>query len=110
MVEMISLASSLASCVTWGSYTHDSGYSNLLKLAALDVPPTALFCASDVIAIGSLDAAHKIGLGVQTQISIMGVDDIPMASWSTINLTKIRQPLLPLLMGSKYPKKLLWRL
>lgn len=79
--------------VIWGHYSHESGYSNFLKLADLAEPPTALFCANDVIAIGALDAARKIGIAVPEQISIMGVDDIPMASWSMIDLTTIRQPL-----------------
>lgn len=53
--------------------------------------PTALICGNDVVAIGAMDAAIKIGLAVPQDLSIIGVDDIPMASWSMISLTTVRQ-------------------
>ncbi len=77
--------------VVWGSYSHDSGYSGIVQLMNSSNPPTAVFCANDIIAIGALDACHKIGIDVPGDISIIGVDDIPMASWSIIGLTTVRQ-------------------
>ena len=77
--------------VVWGSYSHDSGYSGIVRLMNSSKPPTAVFCANDIIAIGALDACHKLGIGVPGDISIIGVDDIPMASWSLIRLTTVRQ-------------------
>ena len=79
--------------VVWGSYSHESGYSGLVRLMTAAGPPTAVFCANDVIAIGALDACRKLGLAVPGDVSIIGVDDIPMASWSVIGLTTIRQPI-----------------
>lgn len=74
-------------------FTHEGGYSGCVQLMRSKNPPTAIFCANDVIAIGALDAALKIGLQVPRDISIIGVDDIPMASWGMISLTTIRQPI-----------------
>lgn len=77
--------------VLWGSFSHESGYSGLVHLMGMNNRPTALFCGNDVVAIGAMDAASKIGIVVPRDLSIIGVDDIPMASWSMISLTTVRQ-------------------
>ncbi len=74
-------------------FTHEGGYSGCVQLMRLFSPPSAIFCANDVIAIGALDAAQKMGLRVPHDVSLIGVDDIPMASWGMISLTTIRQPI-----------------
>ncbi|MCY4306047.1 MAG: LacI family DNA-binding transcriptional regulator [Aestuariivita sp.] len=75
-------------------FTHEGGYSSCLQLLRLPLPPSALFCANDVIAIGALEAARKQGYRIPQDISIIGVDDIPMASWDMISLTTVRQPIV----------------
>ncbi len=77
--------------VIWGSYSHDGGYSGLVRLMGLEQPPSAIFCGNDVIAIGALEACQKLDIDVPGDLSVIGVDDIPMASWSMISLTTIRQ-------------------
>ena len=74
-------------------FTHEGGYSGFVQLMRQAERPTAIFCANDVIAIGAMDAARKMNLDVPSDVSIIGVDDIPMASWSMISLTTIRQPI-----------------
>ncbi len=74
-------------------FTHEGGYSGFVQLMRLKTPPTAIFCGNDVIAIGAIDAARKMGLATPDDVSIIGVDDIPMASWSMVSLTTIRQPI-----------------
>ena len=74
-------------------YTHEGGYSSCVQILRKCNPPTALFCANDVIAIGAMDAAQKMGFNIPKDLSIIGMDDIPMASWGMISLTTIRQPL-----------------
>ncbi len=74
-------------------FTHEGGYSGFVRLMRRDNRPTAIFCANDVIAIGALDAARKMALDVPGDVSIIGVDDIPMASWSMLSLTTVRQPI-----------------
>ena len=77
--------------IIWGNYSHDAGYSGIVRLMNSPNPPTAVFCANDVLAMGALDACHKLGFSVPEDVSIIGVDDILMASWSMIRLTTIRQ-------------------
>ncbi|MBV8224151.1 MAG: LacI family DNA-binding transcriptional regulator [Verrucomicrobia bacterium] len=74
----------------WGSYSHETGYSGLLRLWDSGERPTAVFCGNDVIALGVLDGARKHGIEVPNKLSVVGFDDIPMAGWSAIQLTTVR--------------------
>lgn len=76
-----------------GEFTHQSGFQGASELMALDNPPTAIFCANDVVAFGALDAARRLRIDVPGELSIVGFDDIPMASWESFSLTTVRQPL-----------------
>lgn len=77
--------------IIWSAYSHDAGYSGVVHLMKLSDPPTAVFCANDIIAIGALDACRKLGHSVPGDVSIIGVGDIPMAGWSMIALTTMRR-------------------
>lgn len=55
--------------------------------------PTAFCCGNDHIALGVLEAARSRNLVVPKQLSIIGFDDIPAASFAAPQLTTIRQPL-----------------
>lgn len=55
------------------------------------VPPTGIVCASDLQALGALEAAREVGLDVPTQLSIVGYDDLEIAGF--LGLTTIHQPL-----------------
>ena len=50
--------------VIWGSFSHDGGYSGLVRLMSPERPPSAIFCGNDVIAIGALEACQKLGIDV----------------------------------------------
>ncbi len=79
--------------VEQGAYSYEDGRSAARRLLDTDNPPDAIFCAADVIALGALDAArYELGIRVPEELSIIGFDDIPMASWPAYNLTTIRQP------------------
>jgi LacI family transcriptional regulator len=54
---------------------------------------TAVFAASDEMAIGALSTVIKNGLSVPEDISIMGYDDLGMAKMIIPPLTTVRQPL-----------------
>jgi LacI family transcriptional regulator len=58
--------------------------------------PTALFCASDEIAMGAYAAAAELGLAVPEAVAITGWDDIPVARFLSPPLTTVRQPLAEL--------------
>ncbi len=75
-----------------GRYSYESGYEAARRLLERDDPPDAIFCASDIIALGALDLARERGVRVPDDLSIVGFDDIPMARWSAYALTTIRQP------------------
>jgi DNA-binding LacI/PurR family transcriptional regulator len=76
-----------------GDYSYEAGYTSALKLLQSSKPPDAIFCADDLTAIGAMDAARNgLGLRIPEDLSVIGFDDIPMASWSSYSLTTIRQP------------------
>ena len=56
--------------------------------------PTALLCMSDELALGAIRAADDLGLSVPGEVSIVGFDDTPAASWSDPPLTTVRQDLV----------------
>jgi DNA-binding LacI/PurR family transcriptional regulator len=62
-----------------------------LELLQLPEPPTAIFAASDTQALGVLEAARSLGLRVPDQLSVVGFDDVELASY--VGLTTVRQPL-----------------
>jgi LacI family transcriptional regulator len=70
----------------------ECGYENTQKLLALPRPPTAIFLANDVMAIGAIQAIQETGLTVPGDISVVGFDDIPLGRYLTPPLTTVRQP------------------
>ena len=54
--------------------------------------PTALFCVSDMLALGAVQAARERGLRIPEDLSIVGFDDVEYASMFQPRLTTIRQP------------------
>ncbi|HBG64576.1 MAG: hypothetical protein A2Y00_03445 [Omnitrophica WOR_2 bacterium GWF2_43_52] len=64
------------------------------KLLHLHQRPTAIFAASDVMALELIDLARKEGLSIPHDISIIGFDDNPIALYSSIGLTTVRQPIV----------------
>jgi DNA-binding LacI/PurR family transcriptional regulator len=63
---------------------------HLLDLAE---PPTAIVAGNDSQAFGVLQALAERGLRAPADLSVIGFDDVPVASWATPALTTIRQPL-----------------
>jgi DNA-binding LacI/PurR family transcriptional regulator len=70
------------------------GYPFAKELLARKRPFTALFAYNDISAIGAIQAFHEAGLRVPQDISVVGFDDIPAASYANPGLTTVRQPLL----------------
>ena len=61
------------------------------ELLTLPDPPTAIFAASDLQAIGVLKAAEKLDVSVPDELAVIGFDDVDLAE--IVGLTTIRQPL-----------------
>lgn len=62
-----------------GDWNMSSGYAAARELLQLDRPPTAIFCANDLMAMGALDAVHEMGKSVPRDVAVMGYDDQEMA-------------------------------
>lgn len=59
-------------------------------LMALAEPPTAIFAASDLLAVGAMRGAHGLGLTIPDDLSIVGFDDMDIAAYMTPPLTTVR--------------------
>jgi LacI family transcriptional regulator, galactose operon repressor len=69
-----------------------AGAAAMRVLLELPLPPTAVFCATDVIALGAHKEASRAGLRLGVDLSIIGCDDIEMATLVSPELTSIRTP------------------
>jgi DNA-binding LacI/PurR family transcriptional regulator len=58
----------------------------------MDAPPTAIFACNDLMAIGAIRAALELGRQVPADLSVVGFDDVPLASFANPPLTTIVQP------------------
>lgn len=77
--------------VVEGNFGQRSGFEQGQHLLALAEPPTAVFCANDLMALGFLDAARAAGVPVPQALSVVGFDDIPAARHSHPALTTVQQ-------------------
>ena len=78
----------------WSDFTFEGGLASAARMLALPVRPDALFCCNDAMAIGALNAARDVlGLSIPEALTIIGFDDIDMASWACFNLTTVRNPI-----------------
>jgi LacI family transcriptional regulator len=75
-----------------GDFKSQSGGECLIRLMQKDKPPTAIFACNDIMAIGALAAARQLGIDVPNRLSLVGFDDIAMASMVVPSLTTIAQP------------------
>jgi LacI family transcriptional regulator/LacI family repressor for deo operon, udp, cdd, tsx, nupC, and nupG len=74
-----------------GGHDREEAREVAAPLLELPEPPTAVFAASDVQAIGVIEAAERAGLRVPGDLAVIGFDDIEMAT--VLGLTTVRQPL-----------------
>lgn len=80
--------------VVEGDFDYSSGFRAGGVLLHLHEPPTAIFAASDQMALGVYEALRKEGLRVPEDVSVLGFDDLPEARWASPPLTTVRQPLV----------------
>ena len=74
------------------SFSMEGGYAGMKKLLERHPQLTAVFCMSDLIAVGAMRAIHDEGLRVPEDLSVMGFDGIPLANFSIPRLASMRQP------------------
>ena len=72
-----------------GYFSIDGAQEAMHNLLALREPPTAVFAISDEMAMGAMGVIHDAGYSVPADISVIGIDDHPLAQ--TVGLTTVRQ-------------------
>jgi LacI family transcriptional regulator len=73
-------------------WTRAGGADAARRLLGLDDPPTAIFCANDLIALGVLDVARELDVRVPDQLAVVGFDDIDFAAAISPALTTVSNP------------------
>jgi DNA-binding LacI/PurR family transcriptional regulator len=76
-----------------GMYDQTTAANAARSLIAAPQAPDAIFVGNDHMAFAVMDALRGAGLSVPGDISVVGYDDVPMASWGAYDLTTVRQPL-----------------
>ena len=76
-----------------GDFSFESGLTGADYFLSLKKPPTAIMCANDSMAIAALGRITQKGLVVPDDISIIGFDDIPVASHMHPPLTTLAAPI-----------------
>ncbi len=80
--------------VRYGSfdYSFQSGVIAAQGLLAMEQRPTAIFCISDMLALGAINGVQTIGLRVPEDVSILGFDDVEHATMFRPHITTMAQP------------------
>jgi len=78
--------------LTQSDYSLAGGRATVKSLLSLENAPTAFFCSNDYLAIGVMKGARELGLQLPEDLSVVGFDDIRIASYMIPELTTIRQP------------------
>lgn len=74
------------------AFTPQSGFIAMRDMLSQKERPSAVFVASDTVAIGALDAVRKAGLCVPEDLALVGFDDVPWAAYIDPPLTTVRLP------------------
>jgi LacI family transcriptional regulator len=80
--------------VTGDTQLFGMGYNSANQLMSLDNPPTAIFALTDVTAVGVMHAVTEHGLRIPEDISVLGYDNIPIASYMIPQLSTVEQPII----------------
>lgn len=74
-----------------GRFAREGGRTAMTQLLRLNMPPTAVFAANDLMALGARDVLKGKNIRVPQSMALAGFDDIPAAE--AAGLTSVRQPL-----------------
>lgn len=77
--------------IRYGAHDRQVAFDLAVELLSGGDPPTAVFCSSDVQALGAIEGARHLGLDVPGDVSVVGFDDVEMAGY--LGITTVRQPL-----------------
>ncbi|MHB8060623.1 MAG: LacI family DNA-binding transcriptional regulator, partial [Gaiellaceae bacterium] len=79
--------------VLHAGWLHQRAYERTRQLLELPEPPDAIFCVSDVMAIGAMLAIEQAGLRIPEDIAVVGFDDSDYAAIAVPSITSVRQNL-----------------
>lgn len=79
--------------VSHGDFIQESGYQRMREFLNNSVNFTAVFAASDLMAMGAMKAIKEKGLKIPEDIAVVGFDDIPTVAFTDPPLTTVRQPI-----------------
>jgi LacI family transcriptional regulator len=86
--------------VFWGDRTPESGYEAMSKLLSRKPLPSAVFIASDTVALGALNACYEKNIRVPDDLAIVGFDDIALSRYVIPPLTTVHLPAYSLGLGA----------
>ncbi len=75
-----------------GDYSFKSGKKAAMKLLSQKDRPTAVFCISDTIALGTVSAALELGIRVPEELTVTGFDDVDDTTMFHPYITTVKQP------------------
>jgi LacI family transcriptional regulator len=76
---------------TLQALSEKGGFAGAKALLSLPEPPTALLCATDALAIGAIQFCRKFGLGVGSDVTVIGYDGLPVGEYIDPPLTTFSQ-------------------
>jgi DNA-binding LacI/PurR family transcriptional regulator len=80
-----------SSYIIRADFDEEMAYQKMLVFLKEHSEVTAVFCASDLMAIGVIRAARELGIDIPSRLSVIGFDDILISSYVTPSLTTIHQ-------------------
>ncbi len=80
------------SLIIESTFKQESGYRSMKEFMKMKCPPTAIFAANDIMALGAMLAIQEEGLRIPDDISIVGFDNIPLCDLVNPGLTTVAQP------------------
>jgi LacI family transcriptional regulator len=86
-------------------FTKEDGFNAMNRILDMEDQPTAIFCASDMLAIGAIQACKRRGKSVPRDFSIVGFDGIDVGQLISPLLTTVKQDTEE--MGKKAAKQIL---
>ena len=76
-----------------GDFKYESGYEATRRILGIQKPPTAIFACNDLMAVGCISAAAELNVRVPDDLSVVGFDNVRLASFTHPPLTTVAQPI-----------------
>lgn len=77
-----------------GNFRFQSGADAAEQLLRQKERPTAIFASNDEMGAGAVATAHRLGISIPRELSVVGFDDVPYASITWPALTTVHQPIV----------------